>query len=59
MKVQDMREILAPFFVQGRPIVFAQLTALCALLLIVTFIWSQIDQRTLGGAAVWVKPTKF
>ena len=59
MKVQDMREILAPFFVQGRPIVFVQLTALCVLLLIVTFIWSQIDQRTLGGAAVWVKPTKF
>ena len=38
---------------------FAQLTALSVLLLIATLIWSQLDQRTLDGVPVWVKPAKF
>ena len=54
-----MRNLLAPFFVQSRSIAFVQLTALCALLLITTLIWGQMDQRTLDGVAVWVKPAKF
>jgi hypothetical protein len=54
-----MRDLVAPFFVKNRSTTFAQLTALCVLLLIATFIWGQIDQRTLDGVAVWVKPAKF
>ena len=54
-----MRDLLAPFFVRGRSTVLAQLTTLCALLLIVTLIWGQFDQRKLDGVAVWVKPAKF
>ena len=54
-----MSDLLAPFLVQGRSIIFIQLTALCALLLIAIAIWSQFDQRTLDGVAVWVKPAKF
>ena len=54
-----MSDLLAPFLVQGRSIIFVQLTALCALLLITIVIWSQFDQRTLDGVAVWIKPAKF
>ena len=54
-----MSDLLAPFLVQGRSIIFVQLTALCALLLIAIVIWGQFDQRTLDGVAVWVKPAKF
>ena len=39
--------------------IFVQLTGLSALLLIATLIWGQLDQRTLDGVPVWVKPTKF
>ena len=54
-----MSDLLAPFLVQGRSMIFVQLTGLCALLLIATVIWGQLDQRTLDGVAVWVKPAKF
>jgi len=54
-----MSDLLAPFLVQGRSMVFVQLTALSALLLIATLIWGQLDQRTLDGVPVWVKPAKF
>jgi hypothetical protein len=54
-----MSDLLASFLVQGRSVVFVQLTALSALLLIATLIWGQLDQRTLDGVPVWVKPTKF
>ena len=54
-----MSDFLASFLVQGRSVVFVQLTALSALLLIATLIWGQLDQRTLDGVPVWVKPTKF
>ena len=59
MKVQVMSDLLAPFLVQGRSLVFVQLTALSALLVIATLIWGQLDQRTLDGVPVWVKPAKF
>ena len=39
--------------------VFVQLTALSVLLLIAILIWGQLDQRTLDGVPVWVKPAKF
>lgn len=54
-----MSDLLASFLVQGRSVVFVQLTALSAILLIATLIWGQLDQRTLDGVPVWVKPTKF
>ena len=54
-----MSDLLAPFLVKGRSIIFVQLTAVCALLLIAIVIWGQFDQRTLDGVAVWVKPAKF
>ena len=54
-----MSDLLASFLVQGRSVVFVQLTAFSALLLIATLIWGQLDQRTLDGVPVWVKPTKF
>ena len=54
-----MSDLLNPFLVQDRSMVFVQLTALSALLLIATLIWSQFDQRTLDGVPVWVKPVKF
>lgn len=54
-----MSDLLASFLVQGRSVVFVQLTALSGLLLIATLIWGQLDQRTLDGVPVWVKPTKF
>jgi len=54
-----MSDLLASFLVQGRSVVFVQLTAVSALLLIATLIWGQLDQRTLDGVPVWVKPTKF
>ena len=54
-----MSEVLTPFLVQGRSMVFVQLTALSTLLLIATLIWGQLDQRTLDGVPVWVKPAKF
>ena len=59
MKVQVMSDLLAPLLVQGRSLVFVQLTALSALLVIATLIWGQLDQRTLDGVPVWVKPAKF
>ena len=59
MKVQVMSDLLAPLLVQGRSLVFVQLTVLSALLVIVTLIWGQLDQRTLDGVPVWVKPAKF
>jgi len=39
--------------------VFVQLAALSALLLIATLIWGQLDPRVLDGVPVWVKPAKF
>jgi hypothetical protein len=57
--VKDMKNLLAPFFVRGSPVIFVQLTTLCALLLIATLIWGQFDQRTLDGVAIWAKPAKF
>jgi len=39
--------------------IFVQLTAISALVLIATLIWSLVDSRTLGGFQVWVKPAKF
>ena len=54
-----MSDLLASFLVQGRSMVFVQLTALCVLLLIAILIWGQLDQRTLDGVPVWVKPAKF
>ena len=54
-----MNDLLAPFLVQGRSMIFVQLTALSALLVIATLIWGQLDQRTLDGVPVWVKPAKF
>ena len=54
-----MSDLLASFLVQGRSMIFVQLTALSGLLLIATLIWGQLDQRTLDGVPVWVKPTKF
>ena len=54
-----MSDLLASCLVQGRSVVFVQLTALSGLLLIATLIWGQLDQRTLDGVPVWVKPTKF
>jgi len=54
-----MSDLLASFLVQGRSMVFVQLTALSALLLIAILIWGQLDQRTLDGVPVWVKPAKF
>ena len=59
MKVQVMSDLLAPLLVQGRSLVFVQLTVLSALLVIATLIWGQLDQRTLDGVPVWVKPAKF
>jgi len=54
-----MSDLLASFLVQGRSMVFVQLTALSVLLLIAILIWGQLDQRTLDGVPVWVKPAKF
>ena len=54
-----MSDLFASSLVQGRSVVFVQLTALSALLLIATLIWGLFDQRTLDGVPVWVKPTKF
>ena len=54
-----MSNLLAPFLIQCRSMVFVQLVALSALLLIAILIWGQLDQRTLDGVAVWVKPAKF
>ena len=54
-----MSDLLAPFLVHGRSMIFVQLTALSALLVIATLIWGQLDQRTLDGVPVWVKPAKF
>ena len=54
-----MSDLLASFLVQGRSMIFVQLTALSGLLLIATLSWGQLDQRTLDGVPVWVKPTKF
>jgi len=54
-----MSDLLASCLVQGRSVVFVQLTALSGLLLIATLIWGQLDQRTLDGVPVWVKPAKF
>ncbi|MDB2423090.1 hypothetical protein N9X05_14105 [Paracoccaceae bacterium] len=54
-----MSDLLAPLLVQGRSLVFVQLTVLSALLVIATLIWGQLDQRTLDGVPVWVKPAKF
>ena len=39
--------------------VFVQLTALSALLLMAILIWGQLDQRILDSVPVWVKPAKF
>jgi len=54
-----MSDLLASFLVQGRSMVFVQLAALSALLLIATLIWGQLDPRVLDGVPVWVKPAKF
>jgi hypothetical protein len=54
-----MSDLLTPFLVQVRSMVFVQLTVLCALLLIATLIWGKIDQRILDGVGIWVKPAKF
>ena len=54
-----MSEFLAQFHAQDRSMIFTQLTALSAMVLIATLIWGQLDSRTLDGIQVWVKPAKF
>lgn len=54
-----MNDVLSLFQVPGRSLIFVQLTALSALVLIATLIWGQLDSRVLDGIQIWVKPAKF